>query len=104
MSGISSLTGPPDANSTITIGSNLEFNGFNSLYNVKTISGYQAIGQPLTIESQMVVNSSIEVAQNLSVYNTLTMTKQILWDAETNILVMVYHSGQSILQLIIITE
>jgi hypothetical protein len=85
ISGINSLTGPPDANSTIYINSNMDFNGSNSLYNVSSISGYDAIGQPLTITGQMQVNGSAQISQNLSVYNTLTLTKQILWDAETNI-------------------
>ena len=85
ISGVSSLMGPLDANSTITINSNMDFNGSNSLYNVSSISGYDAIGQPLTITGQMQVNGSAQISQNLSVYGTLTMTKQILFDAETNI-------------------
>ncbi len=46
---------------SITIGSNLEFNGFNSLYNVKTISGYTAIGQSLSVESRMIIAGGMEV-------------------------------------------
>jgi hypothetical protein len=55
----------------MVINSNLDFNGYNSFYNVSSISGYDAIGQPLTITGQMQVNGSVQISQNI-VNATLT--------------------------------
>ena len=79
ISGIASLTGPPDANSTMYINSNMDFNGYNSLYNVSSISAYDAIGQPLTITGSLQVNGSVQISQNF-VNTTLTANKFLKTD------------------------
>ena len=84
ISGVSSLTGPPDANSTIYINSNMDFNGSNSLYNVSSISGYDAVGQPLTITGRLQVNGSVQIFQDL-VTSKLTANKFIKTDGNKTI-------------------
>ena len=71
---MSSLTGPPDANSTMYINSNVDFNGSNSIYNVKNISGYQAIGQSITCESRMILQGGVEIYNDIMNYS-LTINK-----------------------------
>ena len=65
ITGIASLTGPPDFNSTMYINSNIDMNGTNSIYNVKTISGYSAIGQSIIAESRMLFNGGVEIYNDI---------------------------------------
>ena len=81
ISGISSLTGPPDANSTMYINSNIDMNGANSIYNVKTISGYTAIGQSIIVDSRMLFNGGVEIYNDIM---NLSLTTDKFLKADSN--------------------
>ena len=81
ISGIASLTGPPDSNSTMYINSNIDMNGTNSIYNVKTISGYSAIGQSIIAESRMIFNGGVEIFNDIM---NLSLTTNKFLKADSN--------------------
>ena len=81
ISGIASLTGPPDSNSTMYINSNIDMNGTNSIYNVKTISGYSAIGQSIIADSRMIFNGGVEIFNDIM---NLSLTTNKFLKADSN--------------------
>ena len=81
ITGIASLTGPPDFNSTMYINSSLDMNGTNSILNVKTISGYTAIGQSITADSRMLFTGGVEIYNDIM---NLSLTTDKFLKADSN--------------------